>query len=391
MFFIDQPYVSNFLKETLREYSLPVVNTTAAQSLGLLEGTNLVDESAAINGIRNTENPRIYCSSENSIGWITEHLSFTEYPRQIELFKNKLKFREVTRPLVPSFFFRGVSIAELQEIEFSSLPLPFIIKPTAGFCSLGVYKVGSHEEWLEVLEALMAEREETKDLYPSEVLDTDTYIIEECLEGEEFAFDAYYNAEGKPVLLGIYKHLFKSEYDMSDRVYLTSKEILEAHLEEFTEFSRELGQLIGLKNFPMHVELRRKSDGTLAPIEVNPMRFGGWCTTADTTFHAYGVNPYLYYYEQGEPQWEEILQGKEGKVFSFIVLDNSTGVHTDDILSFDYERLQATFEKPLELRTFDYRKYQLFGMLFAETRKDNFEEIERVLHADLREFITISE
>jgi hypothetical protein len=49
------------------------------------------------------------------------------------------------------------------------------------------------------------------------------------------------------------------------------------------------------------------------------MRFGGWCTTADTTAMAYGFNPYLYYYLQEKPDWDKILPGNEGKLFSLIV------------------------------------------------------------------------
>ncbi|MCP3675252.1 MAG: ATP-grasp domain-containing protein [Gammaproteobacteria bacterium] len=32
-----------------------------------------------------------------------------------------------------------------------------------------------------------------------------------------------------------------------------------------------------------HDELRGDDKGTILPIEVNPMRFGGWCTSADIT------------------------------------------------------------------------------------------------------------
>jgi len=83
----------------------------------------------------------------------------------------------------------------------------------------------------------------------------------------------------------------------------------------------------------------------LLPVEVNPMRFGGWCTTPDLSFLAYGFNSYLYYYLQKKPNWPEVLKGKEGKLFSIIVLDNSTGIDVDEIASFDYEKLLAGFEK----------------------------------------------
>lgn len=60
-----------------------------------------------------------------------------------------------------------------------------------------------------------------------QVLDTGKFIIEENIEGEEFAVDAYFNSKEKPVILNILKHIFSSENDVSDRVYFTSKSVME--------------------------------------------------------------------------------------------------------------------------------------------------------------------
>ena len=118
------------------------------------------------------------------------------------------------------------------------------------------------------------------------------------------------------------------------------------------------------------------------------MRFGGWYTTADLSFLAYGLNPYLYYYSQKKPDWPKILKGKEGKLFSIIVLDNSTGIDTGEITSFNYEKLLSQFEKPMELRKVDHKTYPLFGFLFTETRQDNYIELKNILHSDLTEYVS---
>ena len=100
------------------------------------------------------------------------------------------------------------------------------------------------------------------------------------------------------------------------------------------------------------------------------------------------ANPYLYYYSQKKPDWPDILKGKEKKLFSIIVLDNSTGIDTGKITSFDYEKLLSQFEKPMELRKVDHKTYPLFGFLFTETREDNYIELENILHSDLTEFVS---
>ncbi len=389
MFFIDKPYISDFFKMTVRDNAIPVVDTTIARNLALFEGTTLISEDRAIEMARELENPLIYTTSENSIGWIATNLSFTGLPEKIKLFKDKLKFRELTKPLYPDFQFKSVRIDELKAVRLDDLTLPFIIKPTVGFFSMGVYKVSTLAAWTDTVEAILAEMEQVKNFYPEEVLDTGTFIIEQYVAGEEFAVDAFFDAAGDPVILNIMRHTFASDADVSDRVYTTSKVIIEDNLEEFTTFIGKIGRLADIKKFPLHVELRRTGDGVLFPIEVNPMRFGAWCTTADMAFFAYGLNPYLYYFQQQKPNWAEVLQGKADKLFSIVVLDNSTGIEADKIASFDYQKLYSTFERPLELRKIDFRQYPVFGFLYVETREDNFGELKNILDSDLSEFVSL--
>ena len=333
MFFVDEPYISDLLKTTLRDNALPVVATDVAQKMGLLPGTNWISAARAVELARQPGDLRIYTVSENSIGWIAQHLAFSSLPEKIELFKNKAKFRALTRPLYPDFFFKEVMAENLKDIRLEDLPLPFIIKPTAGFFSMGVHKVSNPADWPGTLADILSGIEQIQGLYPPEVLNVNSFIIEECIEGDEFALDAYLNSSGEPVILSIYRHTFSSAEDVGDRVYTTSKAIIEHNLAEFKAFVGEMGRLADLRNFPLHIELRRTDDGNLLPIEVNPMRFGGWCTTADMTSKAYGFNPYLYYYTGQKPDWAQLLAGKDGKLFSMIVLDNSTGVPSDRITS----------------------------------------------------------
>ena len=388
MFFVDKPYVSDFFKMTVRDNAIPVVGTDIAKKLGLYSGTKVISEDRAIEMARELDNLTVYTTSENSIGWISKHLAFINLPEKIALFKDKLKFRELTKSIFPNFYFKKVRVEDFKKVQFNEMPLPFIIKPTVGFFSMGVYKVSNFEEWTNTIDLIIAEIDQVKDLYPAEVLDTSSFIIEQCINGEEFAVDAYYNSIGEPVILSILKHAFSSDTDVSDRVYISSKKIIESNLKEFTEFAGKIGNLAGVKNFPVHIELRRDNDGSLLPIEVNPMRFGGWCTTTDISFLAYGFNPYLYYYSQKKPNWSEVLKGKEGKLFSIIVLDNSTGIDVEEITSFNYEKLLSKFEKPIELRKIDFQKYPVFGFLFTETREDNFIELKNILDSDLNEFIS---
>lgn len=388
MFFVDEPYISEFFKQTIRENQIPIVNTVAAQKLNLLPGTLLINEEQAVLNVRETDSLLFYSTSENSIGWIAKNLSFSDLPKKVEQFKNKARFRELTQSMFPTFYYKEVRFEDLKSIRITEIPMPFIIKPNVGFFSMGVHKVQNSEEWQQTVVAIHAEIDHMRGLYPDEVLDTGSFIIEQCIEGDEFAVDAYFNSLGEPVILNILHHTFSSDSDVSDRVYTTSKEIIESNLGDFTKFVGKIGLLTNTKNFPVHIELRRDTDGRILPIEVNPMRFGGWCSTPDLAFAAYGINPYLYYYTQQIPNWAELLKGKEGKLFSVVVLDNSTGIRGDEITSFDFDKLLSYFDKPLELRKIDYLKYPVFAFLFVETSQENFDELKYILNSNLIEFIT---
>ena len=387
MILIDNPYVSEFLKDTIRSHGLPVVKTEVAQEHGFTHGLHVLEEQDAIAQARGKAMPAFYTNSENAIGWIAKHLAFTELPNKIDLFKNKMKFRELIKCLYPDFFFCEVRLDQLETLSTADLPLPCIIKPSVGFFSMGVYRVETPQEWPQVIPAIQAEMISLKDLYPTEVLDTTSFIIEEVIEGDEFAFDAYFNAQGKPVILNILHHVFSHEADVSDRVYLSSKQVIQDNLADFTSFLTQIGQLSGVTNLPVHVEIRRNEHGNLQPIEINPLRFGGWCTTADMAYFAYGFNPYVYCLNQLEPDWDTLLKDKDDLLYSLIVLNNGTGVKGQDIESFDYDRLLSTFKKPLELRKSDFKRHPHFGFLFAETQADDIREIEAILKSDLNEFI----
>ena len=386
MIFVDFPYASKFLNETIITNQFEVVDTPSARQL-LNGDVNYIDNMTAAELLKQKVNPKAYMSSENSIRWIIQNLSATEISRQVQLFKDKVKFRDLLKELFPDYFYQAVDLNDIESLNLDHITTPFIIKPAIGFFSLGVYRVNSIAEWEIIRSTIKNDIEAVKSLYPREVLDTTTFIIEEYIEGQEYAVDVYFNQNGKPVILNILKHIFAGDNDVSDRVYLTSKEIILDNLTRFDSFLCKLSGMVGLKDFVMHMEVRIDSAGNLMPIEINPMRFGGWCTTGDFTWYCFAFNSYECFWNNIEPNWTEILKDKNDYIYSLIVLNNSTGTPGQNINQFDYDDLLNKFEKPLELRKVDYKKFPLFGFLFTRTNKSNYQEIEYILKSDLCEFI----
>jgi hypothetical protein len=390
MIILDKPFVSEFLKNTVLEFQLPVLENTMFETLGLKQHAKSFSEKEVISTLMADPGKKLYTNSENAIAWIGKNLYFTEIPSKINLFKDKIAFRDLLRPMYPHFNYTSLKIEELDDFSVDSFSKPFIIKPAVGFFSMGVYKVDSDDEWPGIKQKLMAELKQVEGIYPSQVMDAGRFIIEQIIEGDEYAIDVYYDNYGNAVVMNIMQHIFASATDFSDRLYITSEKIIRSNLEPFTDFLQKIGNLAKLSNFPMHVEVRVDSLGQINPIEVNPMRFGAWCTTADATWFAYGYNSIATYLANEKPDWDQLFKGKEDKIYSMMVLENSTGCEASQIKSFDYEKLLACFEKPLDLRRIDYRQYPVFGFLFTETREENYHELEYILKSRLNEFIELS-
>ena len=387
MILIGKPYVSDFLIKTIKKNKFQLVATTEAKELISDESLNWVSETEATKIINKNPNHLIYSNSENTISWVEANLRKTKRPEQIKHFKNKVAFRELLKDVYPNYFFKGVKYEDLDAISVNDLKFPFIIKPAVGFFSLGVHKVDEPAEWNDVLTKIKTDIEHIKGFYPTEVLNTNNFIIEECIEGEEYAIDCYYNNKGEAVILNSMHHVFSSGKDVSDRVYSTSKEIITSTLKPVQNLVNIIGEKTGLKNFPIHIEVRINSNGTIIPIEVNPMRFGGWCTTADVANYAFGINSYEYFIYNKKPNWNAIFKQKEDKKCSLILLDNNSGIEQNDIASFDYDTLLADFENPLLLRKITIGEYPIFGFLFTETSKGNEGELKTILTSNLRKYI----
>lgn len=387
MIIAELPYVSEFLMDTICNMGFPAVQTENTSTIFKGRSPKLFKADQVVAKFKEEPNSKIFTNSENSINWVFNNLQFTDLPRQIDLFKDKVKFRQFMAEWHPNYFFQEIDFMDLEKIDISNFPSSFIIKPSIGFFSMGVYRVSHHDEWPGIVARIQNEIEAVKSIYPVEVFDHKSFIAEEIIIGTEYAFDAYFTSEGEPVITGVYKHPFSSGTDVSDRVYLTSESIVMDNIEPFTNWLKKVGKKAKLHDFPLHVEVRVGEHGVINPIEVNPLRFGGFCTTADCTWFAYGVNSYEFFFNEKKPNWSNIFSTRKNVMYSLLVLNNSTGIDGKNILGFDYEKIASCLENPLEIRPINYKEFPLFGFIFTKTRSDNYKELDYLLNSDLNEFL----
>ena len=276
-----------------------------------------------------------------------------------------------------------MELKALRSLDPDALPLPLVLKPSVGFLSVGVYIVRSKEEWQTALDDIDKNFAKQCAVFPDTVVKSEMFVLEQFIEGEEYAVDAYYDADGQPNIINIFHHIFKDETDVSDRLYCMSKQIFETNYPAFNQFCIDLNGVLQLTNFPMHVEFRvDKRTGRAIPIEVNPLRFAGMCLN-DLTRHTCGLLPVQAFFEGTRPDYATMWNGIEEDVFSFVVLDKPF----ETTRSIDFEAIKKHFHGVLETRDIKNPAMSIWGFLFTKTTPEHKDELKEILFSDLQEFM----
>jgi len=380
MLVLDELLVSDQVLDFLEDSQEPVFDNEVARTLSeqgrsrnILEGETKVQK-------------RIVCLSELQFD-ACKMLCTKEAQRALDLCKDKAESRRVLAPLYPDYIFGEYSHDELFALDPAGIAYPVVLKPSTGFFSLGIYPLFSETDFAAALDDIKANSATWSGHYNEGVINDSLFLIESYIEGQEYALDAYYDHEGKAVVLDILQHDFAGADDVSDRLYYTSKAIIERELSSMTEFLDACNERFGFRDFPVHVEVRKEANGRVVPIEFNPMRFAGLCST-DVSYHAYGFKTYEMYLRSERPDWASILAGKDGVSYGMFLL-TSDGVDAKRTFAFDYDAVCARFSKVFELRKTDYARLGTFGFMFAEIRDENWDaEVEPFLHADLIQYLS---
>ena len=382
MIILEKPYVSAPLVAYLEEKQIPVLHNDMAETLKQQgHHLNLLDDKQFVEKYQ--QYGQLYAVSENALVWLYAQLPESELVKKVKILKDKAAFRRICQQIYPDFYYKEVEMKQLRSLNPEDLPLPLVLKPSVGFLSVGVYIVRSKEEWQAALDDIDANFARQCAVFPETVVRSEMFVLEQFIEGEEYAVDAYFDAEGKPNIINIFHHIFKSETDVSDRLYCMSKQIFEANYPAFNQFCIDLNGVLGLKNFPMHVEFRvDKHTGRAIPIEVNPLRFAGMCLN-DLTRHTCHLLPVQAYLEGTHPDYATMWNGIENDVFSFVVLDKPY----DTNRALDFERIKRHFHGVLETRDIMNPAMSIWGFLFTQTAPEHKAELDEILHSSLEEFM----
>jgi endo-1,4-beta-D-glucanase Y len=138
---------------------------------------------------------------------------------------------------------------------------------------------------------------------------------------------------------------------------------------------KDIAGLGDFRGLPIHAEIRIDARNRVRPIEVNPLRFAGWCST-DIAYYAYGINVYEYFAERKRPEWEAILKEKDTDTYAMAVIERTEIV--PDSAEFDYEKLGNDLSAVLSLRKIDYRRFPLYAFVFFRVGPETEYELHRI-------------
>lgn len=391
MVILDEPYASPQLLEWLEASQHPVLRNAFSRAAALRSGRalHLVDATETTACLDAGE--RVYTNSENTLAWICAHAANGSLTHAIATFKDKVAMRKLLASMDEGFFFRACSADELGKVDFAELEpqMPFVVKPVRGFCSMGVHVVRSRADWDAALADFAANAATWASMYPDAVVAGGDFILEQYITGQEYALDAFFDETGAAHVLNVLRHDFAGPEDTSDRMYTTSAAIVCEHAPAFEAWLTRVNNLVGARNFPVHVEVRvdESRGGTIRPIEFNPLRFAGLGGT-DVAQHAYGFRTYEAFLEGKLPDWGAAFAHAGSHVCTMSLLNPPEGVSGSEV--FDYQAFSMRFAHVLELRQFDVPTFGCYGFLFVETDggPQGAAELDFLMHTNLREFLS---
>jgi hypothetical protein len=320
---------------------------------------------------------KVCLTSETVLADVLARMDDLEQCYHVHSLKDKLACRQMLRGRYPDFYFKAIKLSNLPSVSLEA-GKKYMVKPVRGYFGSGVRLVKPGDDLGQVAEEIRKELRRNIEYFSTSVLSVEDIIIEEYLEGEEYAVDMFYSRTGRPVIVNLCHHPIPDKREYLDVIYYTGAEIFDKFYDKILDFFTELNQTLGVKSLPIHGEFKYHQ-GQLIPVELNPIRYGS-DGFHDLVYHAFGLNPFVCFAHDYQPDWLSLWRGKEDKFYAFYFGYNGAGL---DIASYrpDLSKFYGLFSKILSDFPLDYRNYLGFRVVFLEETS-----VERVLDLAKIEF-----
>jgi hypothetical protein len=354
-----------------------VLDATVSDGIAeVLDGTELAARTERRFG---PEDP-VVITSENVLDAVLRRLDDPARHEQITALKNKDRCRAMLAERYPDFFYRRVALADLPGLQLPE-GRRLVVKPNRGYFATAVKIVDSTSDLAQIRAEIEAEVKRNAAVFADSVLSDAEVLVEDFLDGDEYAVDLFYDSAGEPVIVNIYHHPIPENPNYLHALYYSSKRDFDRLHEPLIEWFRDLNRTLGARRFPIHGEFRLGSGG-LVPIELNPLRFGG-DGLVELAYHAYGINPYAAFIDEVAPDWPAIWRDRADRIYiwmmGYVGTDVDIASHRPNIGAF-----QSLFANILSDSLLNYQSHLGFSVIYSE--ETDPARIDELVNTDFQAF-----
>jgi len=330
--------------------------------------------------LRFRQGEKIIISTETVLDEVLQRLDDPEKKELISTLKNKVECRRMLSGLFPDFYFKEITIPDLATLELDPSERYFV-KPIKGYWGSAAYALDKNSNRQELVEEITKQLQVRTNIFSDQVVAKDRLIVEEFIDGEEYAVDMFFNEEGQPIITNICYHPLPKKLEYLHVVYYTNHDVFHRLYDNLVQFFTELNKTLNARNIPIHGEFKLHK-GILTPVELNPLRFGS-DGFADLCYHAFGFNPFLCFAQNCSPDWDTVWQGREEKVYAFYLGYNGSDLDTSKYRP-DFRNFRRLFSNILADTAMNYQSTLAFSVMYIE--ENSLERINELLEIEFNEY-----
>ncbi len=330
-----------------------------SDKIHLHQHTELVDKQIPL-----SLDNKIYVPHEDALDAILTRSQDPLLSDGVIQLKDKYLFRQLMKKVDPDYFFEVVN-----RIQLSTLKLPdnqkFVLKPRRGFFGTAVHFIDSTTDLEKLSGIIDQELKANGEYFSSTTLSTEEFILEEFIEGEEYAVDMFYNSKGEPIITNITHHPLAQKQAYFHSIYYTSKTIFDQFHDKFITFFKEFNQKVNLRNFPIHAEFKG-TPNSFKPIEMNPLRFGGF-GLADLTYHSTGLNPFKAFFSDESINWNQFWDSNPDDLFAWVLGYKGTEIIDTEVIP-DHQAFKTYLGDIISYTAIDHLTNPVFALAYIKLK-----------------------
>jgi len=346
----------------------------------------LTEEKLRESDISFNKDDKLYVPSQSSLELVMERTHCPKRLRAIELLSDKYQCRSMMKPLFPDFYFDIKKLSEIKE-EMFVRDRKYIIKPSKCFFGIGVKIVEKLADIPRLVDEIQQELDLNSQIFSESVFSREDMIIEQFVEGDEYAVDMFYSEKGEPVIVSLTYHPMSLKKEYHHVLYYSSHRIFQQLYPQIESFFTRLNSILNIHSFPIHAEFKLEGGKELLPIELNPLRYGGF-GLADLSYYAYDQCPYFSFFQDQKYNWKKIWNDhRQNKYYAWVLAYNGTQVDTSKInINNAHAKLLAFIgETPLlHYQALDYQNNPVFAIAYLAEEKEHL--LTRWLDVEFHDF-----